>query len=129
MVTTVSRALAALLAAMLVLLCAPSVAAQDREDAPARSGRTSSAGLWPHAVAGPVSDSFSIALALAKWSGEQQRAVPRDLPDGYTPPPVSAPGPGHAWGRVPPPESGPPPDAAPDSGLPPGRAPPLTTLT
>lgn len=127
-VTTVSRALTVLLTAMLMLWSASSVAAQEHQNAPARSTEVSSAGFWPHAAVGPTGDSSSVSLALAKWSGEQ-RSVPRDLPDGYTPSPVTIPGPEHTWRRVSPPDSGPLLDAGPDFGLPPGRAPPLTTLT
>lgn len=128
MVSTVSRALTSLLAALLVLLCAPLTAGQERDGGPPPSPQIPSAGFWPHAVAGPISDSASISLALAKWSGEQ-RVPPRDLPDGYVPPAIAVRGPGQARGWVPLP--GPPPltGAATEPGLPPGRAPPLTTLT
>ncbi|GAB3207467.1 hypothetical protein SAMN02745673_04220 [Marinactinospora thermotolerans DSM 45154] len=120
------RALATLLAALVVALCAPAppAAALGLPEPSPRPERSSSftVGFGPHAVIGPA-DSASIALALAKWGGEH-RSAPRDLPDGYLP---GVPAPRRSDGdhRLPPPpgEQGRP-DAGVPSVLPPSRAPP-----
>ncbi|GLU46929.1 hypothetical protein [Nocardiopsis ansamitocini] len=124
MVFTVSRALATLVAAMLMLLCAPVLPAAAVERPPEALQGFHSAGYWPHAAVSPAHDSASISIALAKWSGDQ-RSVPRDVPDGYVPAAVGFPRPQGGWSRVEPRDE----TAAPDPGnvpdLPQGRAPPV----
>ncbi|GAA3723876.1 hypothetical protein HDA32_000639 [Spinactinospora alkalitolerans] len=133
MVTTASRALAALLAAVLMTVCAPilSLAAAARlADGPAAPHSTGppTVGFGPHTVVGFPQDSGSahIASALAKWIGEQ-RTVARDLPDGYVPETAAPPESGRTWWRVAPPASAGAPDLDHTGALPMGRAPPLTT--
>lgn len=128
MVTTVSRVLTALLAVLLAFGQFPAEQQESPQAAePAPSTAVATVKPWPHAVVKPVSDSTTIALALAHWQYKQS-TPPRDLPDGYVPFPVAVPAPDDV-GRFSPRASGP--SLLPDThvDLPWRRAPPFTTLS
>ncbi len=127
MVTTVSRVLAALLSVLLAFGQSPSGPEQRAVRGTAPSTAVAVVKPWPHVVVKPASDSTTISLALAQGQGKPS-AYPRDLPDGYVPPPAALPAP-TGLRRLSPRTGGA--GLLPEAhlALPRGRAPPLTALS